>query len=67
MKTAFGEFEKALEYLVGEVRRIHGTGVSVEDGLKQVDWGPYRGWSMAERNGPPAFRRIYDDLNGKLK
>jgi hypothetical protein len=41
--------------------------VSVEEGLKQVDWGPYRGWSMAERNGPPAFRRIYDDLDGKLK
>jgi hypothetical protein len=39
----------------------------VEEGLKQVDWGPYRSWSVAERNGPAAFRRIYDDLDGKLK
>ena len=67
MRAELAEFEKALEYVVGEVRRIHTSGVSVEEGLKQVDWGLYRGWSVAERNGPPAFRRIYDDLDGKLK
>jgi glyoxylase-like metal-dependent hydrolase (beta-lactamase superfamily II) len=67
MKTEIGEFEKALEYVVGEVRRIHSSGVNVEEGLKQVDWGPYRSWSVAERNGPPALRRIYDELDGKLK
>jgi glyoxylase-like metal-dependent hydrolase (beta-lactamase superfamily II) len=67
MRTEIAEFEKALEYVIGEVRRIHGSGVSAEEGLKQVDWGPYRAWSIAERNGPPAFRRIYDDLDGKLK
>jgi glyoxylase-like metal-dependent hydrolase (beta-lactamase superfamily II) len=67
MRAEIAEFEKALEYVVGEVRRIHGTGVSADEGLKQVDWGPYRTWSVAERNGPPAFRRVYDDLDGKLK
>ena len=67
MRAEIAEFEKALEYVVGEVRRIHGSGVSAEEGLKQVDWGPYRTWSVAERNGPPAFRRVYDDLDGKLK
>jgi glyoxylase-like metal-dependent hydrolase (beta-lactamase superfamily II) len=61
------EFEKALEYVVGEVTRIHATGASVEEGLKQVNWGPYATWSIAERNGPNAFRRIYDELEGKLK
>ena len=67
MKVEIGEFENALEFVVGEVRRIHSSGISVEEGLKQVDWGNYRTWSMAERNGPPAFRRIYDELDGKLK
>jgi glyoxylase-like metal-dependent hydrolase (beta-lactamase superfamily II)/catechol 2,3-dioxygenase-like lactoylglutathione lyase family enzyme len=66
MKTAIGEFEQALEYAIGEVRRIHRSGVGVEDGLMQVNWGPYQKWSMSERNGPPAFRRIYDELNGKI-
>lgn len=67
MKTEIGEFAKALEYVVGEVRRIHSSGASVEEGLKQMDWGPYRAWSVADRNGPPAFRRIFDELDGRLK
>ena len=67
MKTAFAEFDTALEYVVGEVRRIHASGLDVEEGLKQVNWGPYQTWSVAQRNGPAAFRRIYDELDGKLK
>ena len=67
MKTAIAEFEKALEYVVAEVGRIHKTGVGVEEGLKQVSWGPYQSWSVVDRNGPVAFRRIYDELNGTLK
>ena len=66
MRVEIGEFEKALDYVIGEVRRIHQTGASVEDGIMQVNWGPYQQWSISERNGPPAFRRIYDELNGKL-
>ncbi len=67
MTREMAEFEKALEYVVGEAGRVHQTGVAVEEGLKQVNWGPYAKWSMAERNGPPAFRRVYDELDGKLK
>ena len=67
MTREMAEFEQALEYVVGEVTRIHKTGVGVEEGLKQVDWGPYATWSVFERNAPVAFRRIYDELDGKLR
>ena len=67
MTREMAEFEKALEYVVGEVTRIHKTGASVEAGLTQVNWGPYATWSAVDRNGPAAFRRIYDELDGKLK
>jgi glyoxylase-like metal-dependent hydrolase (beta-lactamase superfamily II) len=67
MTREMAEFEKALEYVVGEVTRIHKTGASVEEGLRQVNWGPYATWSMVERNAPVAFHRIYDELDGKLK
>lgn len=67
MTREMAEFERALEYVVGEVTRIHKTGVGVEEGLKQVNWGPYAAWSVFERNAPVAFRRIYDELDGKLK
>ncbi len=67
MTREMGEFEKALEYVVAEATRIHKTGASVEDGLKQANWGPYAKWSIFERNAPVAFRRVYDELDGKLK
>ncbi|MCM3880463.1 MAG: hypothetical protein ND807_10185, partial [Vicinamibacterales bacterium] len=67
MTRELTEFEKALEYVVAEVARVHQTGAGVEEGLKQVNWGPYATWSVAERNAPVAFRRIYDELDGKLK
>lgn len=67
MTREMAEFAQALEYVFGEVARIHKTGVSVEEGLKQVNWGPYAKWSVFERNAPVAFRRIYVELDGKLK
>ena len=67
MTREMAEFEQALEYVVGEVTRIHKTGVGVEEGLTRVDWGPYAAWSVFERNAPVAFRRIYDELDGKLR
>jgi glyoxylase-like metal-dependent hydrolase (beta-lactamase superfamily II) len=67
MTREMAEFEQALEYVVGEVARVHQTGVGVEEGLKQVNWGPYAKWSVFERNAPVAFRRIYVELDGKLK
>ena len=67
MTREMAEFEQALEYVFGEVTRIHKTGVGVEEGLKQVNWGPYATWSVFERNAPVAFRRIYDELDGKLR
>jgi glyoxylase-like metal-dependent hydrolase (beta-lactamase superfamily II) len=66
MTREMAEFEKALEYVVGEVTRIHQTGATVEQGLTQVNWGPYAAWSIAQRNAPVAFRRIYDELDGRL-
>ena len=67
MTREMAEFEQALEYVVGEVTRVHKTGVGVEEGLTRVDWGPYAAWSVFGRNAPVAFRRIYDELDGKLR
>jgi cyclase len=66
MTRELAEFEKALEYVVAEVTRVHATGASVDGALKQVNWGPYAGWSIMERNGPAAVRRIYDELDGRI-
>jgi glyoxylase-like metal-dependent hydrolase (beta-lactamase superfamily II) len=66
MSRELGEFEAALEYVVGEVIRIQRGGASVDETLARASWGPYAAWSLAERHGPIAVRRVYDQLNGKL-
>jgi len=67
MRDEFAQFSKALEYVVGEATRLHKTGVTVEEALKQANWGPYEQWTSKDRNAAIAMQRVYDELDGKLK
>ncbi len=62
--VAFGQ---ALRAVIAEVTRLHARGLSVDDAIKQAQWGPYAGWFIADQQGPIAVRRVYDELAGKLK
>ena len=66
LKSELVEFSKALEYVVTEATRLHRLGLTVEEALKQANWGPYESWTGKDRNAPIAMQRVYDDLNGKL-
>ncbi len=66
LKTELTEFSKALDYVVGEATRLHKMGLTVEQALKQANWGPYETWTSKDRNSPIAMQRVYDDLDGKL-
>ena len=67
MRDEFAQFSKALEYVVGEATRLHKTGVTVEEALKQANWGQYEQWTSKDRNAAIAMQRVYDELDGKLK
>lgn len=67
LKEELTNYRKAMEATVAEVARMHKTGASVQDGLKQANWGPYDSWTARDRNAPILFQRVYDELNGKLK
>ena len=67
MKDELANFGKLVEYVVGEMTRLHHAGVKVEAALKQANWGPYASWPVFDRNGQTAVQRIYDELDGKLK
>jgi glyoxylase-like metal-dependent hydrolase (beta-lactamase superfamily II) len=67
MKASLAEFEKSLEYIIGEATRLHRAGVSADAAVKQANWGPYAAWTAADRNAPVAIQRVYDALDGKLK
>jgi glyoxylase-like metal-dependent hydrolase (beta-lactamase superfamily II) len=66
LKEELTNYRLALEAVVAEIRRIHKTGVSAEEGLKLANWGSYAAWTNRERNAAIAFARVYEELNGKL-
>jgi len=61
------EFQKALRAVIAEVKRLHKLGLSADEAAKQANWGPYADWFLAEQQGPIAVRKIYEEIEGKLK
>ena len=60
-------FRDAIAYVVGEVKRLHALGLSAEDAAKQANWGPYTDWFIREQQAPIAVRKIYEEIEGKLR
>lgn len=61
------EYQKALKYVIGEVQRLHQLGLSVEEARKQANWGPYQDWYLADSQDLVAIRKVYEEIEGKLK
>jgi cyclase len=59
-------FREALVAVIAEVKRLHALGLSVEDAIKQANWGPYTEWFLAEQQAPVAVRRVYAEIEGTL-
>ena len=61
------EYQKAMRYVIDEVKRLHKLGLPADDAAKQANWGPYKEWFLVEQQGPIAVRKIYEEIEGKLK
>lgn len=61
------EYQKALKYVIGEVQRLHKMGLSVEEARKQANWGPYKEWYLSDSQDIVAIRKVYEEIEGKLK
>src|SRR5688572_19851947 len=61
------EYQKAMRYVIAEVKRLHKLGLSADDAAKQANWGPYQEWFLVEQQGPIAVRKIYEEIEGKLR
>jgi cyclase len=61
------EYQKALKYVIGEVTRLHKLGLSADEAAKHANWGPYEEWMLAGQQGPIAVRKVYEELEGKLR
>ena len=61
------EFRNSLQAVIAEVTRLHKQGLSADDAIKQANWGPYTDWFLRDQQAPIAVRKVYEELDGKLK
>jgi cyclase len=60
-------YHRALQAVIAEARRLYDAGVPVDQAIKQANFGEYASWTLSSSQGPIAIRKVYDELDGKLK
>lgn len=60
-------FRDALVSVIAEAKRQKALGVSVDDAIKQANWGSLSSWMLADQQGAIAMRRVWMELDGQLK
>jgi glyoxylase-like metal-dependent hydrolase (beta-lactamase superfamily II) len=60
-------YHRALQAVIAEARRLHDAGVPVDQAIKQANFGEYASWTLSSSQGPIAIRKVYEELDGKLK
>jgi glyoxylase-like metal-dependent hydrolase (beta-lactamase superfamily II) len=61
------EYQKAMRAVIAEVNRLHKLGLTPDEAATQANWGPYTEWFLVEQQGPIAVRKVYEEIEGKLK
>jgi cyclase len=59
-------YRLAIERVMSEAKRLHDSGVPVDNALERADFGPYAGWTRFSNNAAGALQRVYMELDGKL-
>jgi len=60
-------YRQALVDVIAEAKRLHDRGLSMDDAVKAANWGAYADWFLASQQAPIAIRRVYDEIEGRLK
>ena len=66
-KEELHNYDKAMHAVIAEATRLHNAGVPVDEAIKQANFGEYGSWTLAKSQAPIAIRKVYDELDGKLK
>jgi glyoxylase-like metal-dependent hydrolase (beta-lactamase superfamily II) len=61
------EYQSALKHVIAEIQRLHKLGLSADEARKQANWGPYKDWMLADQQDIIAIRKVYEEIEGKLK
>lgn len=60
-------YRKAVEAVIAEVTRLHDRKIPVDEAIAQANFGEYATWAIAKQQAAIAVRKIYEELDGKLK
>lgn len=73
-KTLKGElavYRKALETVIAEATRLHKAGLACEqakcEAQEKANWGDLKDWTLRAGQEVTAIRKVYEELEGKLK
>ena len=66
-KEELRNYDKAMHAVIAEATRLHNAGVPVDEAITQAHFGEYGSWTLAKSQAPIAIRKVYDELDGKLK
>jgi glyoxylase-like metal-dependent hydrolase (beta-lactamase superfamily II) len=67
MKADLPEYRKALESVFAETKRLYKPGANVDEAYKQANFGPYASWTSSGQQAETAFKKVWEELDGKLK
>lgn len=67
LREELGAYHRALEAVVAEATRLHAAGLSVDTAATRANWGEYGAWTARDRNAAIAIRRVYDEIEGRLR
>ncbi len=67
LKEELQAYIRSTEAVIAEATRLHNAGIPVDEAVKQAKWGEFTSWSGSASQGPIAIRRVYDELDGKLR
>jgi cyclase len=66
-KDELRAYHRATEAVIAEATRLHKAGVPLDEAVKQANFGEYASWTLSKSQGPIAIRKVYEELDGKLK
>lgn len=67
LKEELETFRRAIVQVIAETRRLRDAGLDAEAAVAQAKFGDLEGWTIRSSQAAIAVRRVYLELEGKLK
>jgi glyoxylase-like metal-dependent hydrolase (beta-lactamase superfamily II) len=60
-------YRRAVAQVIAEGKRLHAAGVPVEEAVTQAKFGDLESWTIKSSQAATAIRRVYLEIDGKLR